>query len=545
MEQLKKILDRIVEFWNKYTRKQKGIIISVAAVVVIAFVILVFVVQKPTYVTLRQCSSYSELSEVTNLLESNGYTYEIDDATFTVRVKQEDLTNAKMVLATTNISADGYTIQDALNSSFSTTETDRNRMWQKYLESEFAKDLVRLDGIKAASVRVTLANNSNIFVNNKNEHSVAVVITPEREIDEQMAESIAQFLATSIGNSTTNKITVISTDGQTLFSGSESANSTIGSGGHFSQNQQERYRAYLEDGMKTNIRQGILSLGLYDDVTINLHLDYNFDYVKEVLTEYSVPDGMEQGYLTESYEVRSTGNNGATGIPGTDSNDDDTSYMLSDGNGNYSTYEALQYKYAPNVLVRETNGSGVSVEYGNSTMAVTFLKNVIYREEDAESLGYVNEETTWEQFKNANSQPVKLSMDDIDQDWLQYLAFSTGIDAGNIQIVAYENHYFEDLDTSGSGRPVTFWIQIALAAVILALLAFVVIRSAKPLTVEETEPELSVEDMLATTKENQPTVEDIDLHNKSETRIAIEKFVDENPEAVVLLLRNWLNEGWE
>ncbi len=544
MDQLKQILNRIVEFWNKYTRKQKGIIISVAAVVVIAFIILVLVVQKPTYVTLKQCASYSELSEVTSLLTSSGYEYEIDDATFTVRVKQEDLTNAKMTLATTNLSADGYTIQDALNSSFSTTESDRNRMWQKYLENEFAKDLVQLDGIKAASVRVTLASSSNAFISNKNEHSVAAVITPEGNIDAEMAESIAKFLATSIGNTTTNKITVISTTGQTLFSGSESSNS-VSSGSMLTANQQERYRTYLEDGMKTNIRQGILSMGLYDDVTINLHLDYNFDYVKEVLTEYSVAEGQEQGYLTESYEVRSTGNNGASGIPGTESNDDDTSYMLSDGNGNYSTYEALQYKYAPNVLVKETNGSGATVEYGNSTMAVTFLKNVIYREEEAEALGYVNEETTWEQFKNANAQPVKLNMEDIDQDWLQYLAYSTGIDASNIQIVAYENHYFEDMDTTGSGQPVAFWVQIILAVIILALLAFVVIRSAKPLTVEETEPELSVEDMLATTKEKQPTVEDIDLQNKSETRKAIEKFVDENPEAVALLLRNWLNDGWD
>lgn len=65
------------------------------------------------------------------------------------------------------------------------------------------------------------------------------------------------------------------------------------------------------------------------------------------------------------------------------------------------------------------------------------------------------------------------------------------------------------------------------------------------MAVEETEPELSVEDMLATTKENRQPVEDIDLQDKSETRVAIEKFVDENPEAVALLLRNWLNDGWE
>ena len=90
----------------------------------------------------------------------------------------------------------------------------------------------------------------------------------------------------------------------------------------------------------------------------------------------------------------------------------------------------------------------------------------------------------------------------------------------------------------------TFWLQIVLAVVILGLLAFVVMRSARPLTVEEKEPELSVEEMLASTRENQAPVEDIDLQEKSETRKAIEKFVDENPEAVALLLRNWLNEGW-
>ena len=73
---------------------------------------------------------------------------------------------------------------------------------------------------------------------------------------------------------------------------------------------------------------------------------------------------------------------------------------------------------------------------------------------------------------------------------------------------------------------------------------FIVLRSARPLTVEEKEPELSVEEMLASTKENQPSADDIDLQEKSETRKAIEKFVDENPEAVALLLRNWLNDDW-
>ena len=57
------------------------------------------------------------------------------------------------------------------------------------------------------------------------------------------------------------------------------------------------------------------------------------------------------------------------------------------------------------------------------------------------------------------------------------------------------------------------------------------------------EPELSVEDLLATTAE-ESALEDIEVNEKSELRILIEKFVDENPEAVALLLRNWLDEDW-
>ena len=66
----------------------------------------------------------------------------------------------------------------------------------------------------------------------------------------------------------------------------------------------------------------------------------------------------------------------------------------------------------------------------------------------------------------------------------------------------------------------------------------------EPVEVTETEPELSVEELLATTKENQE-LDDIEMSESSETKRMIEKFVDENPEAVANLLRNWLQNDWE
>lgn len=54
-----------------------------------------------------------------------------------------------------------------------------------------------------------------------------------------------------------------------------------------------------------------------------------------------------------------------------------------------------------------------------------------------------------------------------------------------------------------------------------------------------------VDSLLEQTAENNEPLEDIGYNEKTETRLLIEKFVDENPEAAAQLLRNWLNEDWE
>ena len=59
---------------------------------------------------------------------------------------------------------------------------------------------------------------------------------------------------------------------------------------------------------------------------------------------------------------------------------------------------------------------------------------------------------------------------------------------------------------------------------------------------EEPEPELSVETLLASTPEGE--FEDIAMEEESEIKRAINKFVEDNPEAAALLLRNWLTEEW-
>lgn len=538
MDKLKQIPKQLLDIWKKYTKKQKAIIISSVAVVAIVLVILTLVLQNPKMEVVTTCSSYNEMSQVTKLLTDNGYSYKTDETTMAVKVKAADLTKAKMILASSNIKASGYSLEDALSSSFSTTEADKQKKWQSYLESKFSTDLSSLEGVKSAAVTVVLADATNTFYATKAEASVSAVLNLEHTMDGDTAASAAQFLATSVGNTSTNKITIISTSGETLFSGSDST-ATNGTMGY---NAQQKYKAQIESTIKTSLKQSLLATRLFDDAQITMNLSLNFDSISEIATKYSAQTGRDEGLFSKSSVQKSTGGNGtASGVAGTTSNSSDTTYDVSNGTGTASEYSVETYEYLPDVIVTTTNNQPGKIVLTDSSITVTLVKNVVYNEADAKTLGYLNG-TTWDEFKanNAASTPVT-----VDDNWMTAISTGTGINTKNITVLAYQVPYFVDSPASTTAKTIAFWAQIALAVAILGILAFVIIRSAKPLTVEEKEPELSVEEMLATTKENQPPVDDIGLQEKSETRKAIEKFVDENPEAVALLLRNWLNDGWE
>ncbi len=535
-ERLKQIPAKIVEIWKSWTKKQRTIVVSVAAAVILAIGLLAFVLNQPNYQVLITCSDYTELNSVTSLLAESGFTYKIQDNTLVVKVPKSDLTNAKMAIASEDIQSDGYTFEDAMESSFTTTESDKTKKYQHYLEAKFEEDLTSMAGVRSATVNVALADDSNSFYAAQSEASVGVVLELAKNFTEDTAESMANFLATSVGNRSTNNITIISSDGTTLFSGPSNASATSG----VSYANQQKYKAQIENTTKNSLKQSLLATGLYDDLYMTLNYDLDWNAVNTIATEYST-QGDEQAIFGESYEEVSQGTNGASGTPGTTSNDDDTTYDITNGLGSTSSYEVRKYSYMPNSLVTTTTTEPGSIIYDTSSLAVTFISNVIYNEAECRELGYLDD-MTWEEFQTQNADPVRL---DVDADWLELLSAGTGIATDNITVLAYQRPFFEDEQTGGIFRQVTFWVQIALAAVILGLLALVVIRSARPLTVEEREPELSVEEMLATTKEKQPSVDEIDMQEKSETRKAIEKFVDENPEAVALLLRNWLNDGWD
>ena len=68
-EQVQNILNKITEWWKKFNTKQKALLISIVAVIIVALVILAAVVSKPNMVTLHECQTTAEAGTVKDLLD--------------------------------------------------------------------------------------------------------------------------------------------------------------------------------------------------------------------------------------------------------------------------------------------------------------------------------------------------------------------------------------------------------------------------------------------------------------------------------------------
>lgn len=530
-DKAKEILNRIVEWWNKFTPKQKTIIVCAFAGVILAIGILSYVLTRPQYSVLKICDSTAVAAEVTELLESNEITNYTSQDALTIYVLDEQLSEARLVLGANDISSEGFGIEDVTSGGFSTTESDKQKRYVYYKETKMEEDLRANDFVKEAHVTLTVPEDDGTLISQNLDSSASVVLELAGDMPSEVATSLAHYIATALGNSNTDNVTIIDTVGNLLFSGETQAAGVGNVSTQFAAKQE------AEKLVKQEVKSVLLGTTLYDAVEVASNLSLDFSSYKETDHNYYVADGLSQGYLASENLYSSENESGIGGEPGTGSNDEDgATYVIQDSDGSTSTVTEEERKYLPSETVTEKITPAGLIVYDESSVSVTAKKLHMYNEEELEDQGLLDD-ITWEEFKLANADQIKL---DVDEDMYSIVQTATGIPIENISIVAYEVPVF--LDKEGANVQATDVIQILLIIAILAVLAFVVIRSMRLQKEEDTEEELAVENLLQSTPDAE--IENIDLDSKSDARKMIEKCVDENPEAVANLLRNWLTEDW-
>lgn len=537
LDRLKAIQTKLVEFWNRFTSKQKTLIVSISAAVIFTLVALIWLLNRTKYVQLVSFENTADASAANEILTEAGIKYTVSNDGLVFSVDEKNESAARLVLGQNNIAADKDTsYDDAFNNSMSTTDAERKKKQIIYDQKQLEKDLQSMDGVKQASVHISVPDTSNSLLSETKESSASVMLITDANFDaEFQVEGIANFVATTIGNSNTDNVRIVDQAGNLLLGG-DTSSSTTGKAAAVT-----KIKDQVTASFKDQVRNLFVSAGVYNDAEVAANLDISLDE-EEILDEHYYTDDEvdDTGPMSSYYSYSAENADGVSGIPGTDSNDGTVNdYNIVNGTTANSNANVIQQKFDTSKKTTSTKKAIGSVNTDNSSVALVLSRYVIYDEAKMKKAGELKG-TNFEAFQQQNDERKPI---EVDEETYALVEQATGISADRIKIQAFEVPLFYPQE-QGTMDTVANYLQFVLAILIVALLCFVVFKGMKPVEVTELEPELSVEALLATTKENQ-TLEDIEFSDKSATRQQIERFVDENPEEVALLLRNWLNDDWD
>jgi len=526
-ETFEQMSNQVTEKWGNLSKSQKvKIYIGVAALIIT--IIIIALISRPKTKPLYRNLDLKQVSEVTTVLTEQKIKYKLLDDGTTIEVSEKQLDEAKLILAREDVPKGQYNFDDAITSTMSTTEDEKKAKMNHLKQVELQQTLESMDDIEKAQVTLVIPEEKNSFIESKQQSSASVLLTLHNELTSKQIEGIARLISSSVENLNMKNINIIDSKGANLYIGSDDSNLALGK-------QQE-----LKGAAETSIKAKVIELlgAMYDDVRISPNLILDFDTYEEVSEVYTPQfEGDKRGIIQKENDSKSSSTNTQNGAePGVANNGGDTpTYQTGSGANGESKSNTGEITYVNDKKVSTTVNNPGDINFKASSLAVNLFKNKVYREQDIAS---TLAGTTWEQFKEQNKDQKAIA---IDSAIAASISNATGIE--NIIVQGYEKPVF--IDQEAYVINYKDYLPFVLILLILIIIVIAVMKFRKHEDVVEVEPELEVEEMLKVAKE-QVELEGIEVKETLETKRQIDKFVDEKPEAVANLLRNWLSEDdWE
>lgn len=505
LDSLRNLQEQLIEYWKSIEKNKKIKIVAISFVLILTITAGLLYLTRTKYEVLYGNLSLKDMAEVSARLDEMGITWKSSDDQRSILVAAEDKSRAKIELANYGLPKEGYTYTDAFNdSSWTMTDYDKKQREKLALRSELASKISDISGIASAEVFISEKESTSFILENEDTKTTASVYiekSSRNPISAEKVNSIKHLVASAV-TMNVEDVTVIDDDGKLL--GQENEDELFGT---------DVYT--VKEGLEARINNSIIKfleniVGI-GNVDVMSSVNINMDSEKTTIVEFAPPiEGNEEGLIRSLEEVEENMIGGTVGgPPGTETNIEDNQSLDDDGN---------RYSKVSRVINNELNEINREIrkapgEVSAITVAVLINKDALL---DGELTQERQEELT------------------------ELIYAATGLDTKQVQISA-ENFSKPIMDIEGDTAASFNLVYIILGT--LALLALVIgyilyDRSKKKKLEEEEYEEIMLEKTMI-----QEDVDELEFkEEESNMKSQINKFVEKKPEAVVQLLRNWLNE---
>ncbi|MCL2752602.1 MAG: hypothetical protein FWE44_00455 [Defluviitaleaceae bacterium] len=552
-EKLQGWYNAVLEKWKGLTKSQKIKVTAIAATVLLALVLTLVFTLRTVWTPAFDVGDAAAAAAVQEVLADEGIRSQFDQATLQVSVPQADFARARLTAQRSPALSDpGIDWREVFDmAGMGITNTMQHHMIVQATETSIERALIGTGIINSATVTLVVPN-TPVLIRSLSPSSASVIIGGAGRLTPEDGRAVALHVMRSVQGLTLDNITVTDTDFNLLFDGGEMV---VGSGG-------APVLAAIVAAERMQLERNVRNIfPMIDDLRVSAHVAVDISERINEAIRYSNPyEGGGQGGLIDSESHHtivavSSGEGFALepgvitqGFPG-------SAPLLGEGLDEVVTvlFDDQGFRqHLHNRYIEHSTTPAGSIVAEDSGISIMAINDRIFDRADLVLREVIDDsESDWAVFQYENSANVRIEGDFTD--YIAMAATATGIPAENISFMMYEMNHFIDFAPT-TPLPLTQIILLALTVIFIALLTFGLIRRAQPQTIDDIEPELSVEDLLVSSQledamEAEMTeterLAQIRHEQDSAVKSQIDKFATEKPESVAQLLRNWINEDWE
>lgn len=339
---------------NKYKLKWDGmdknnrlrIVLSFIVILASAIVAIVFV-SNPNYTELITASS-NDIGQMSKTLTASKIDHKVSADRTTIRVKESDMDEAQIALSQSGLITDGTKFKDSLEQiTFSTTKSDKDKIYKEYYEAKLAEKLTKMDCIRSAVVTfATPEKSAFLTATEEDKPTASIMVTPSTTLSAGQVEGIVKMVAASVERLEEKNVTIIDNKGNILNEADDFQATGVS-------NKQLEFQKQKKTEIEKQIKQ-LLSVAA-DEVIVmaNIICDFDQETIASVKYETPIEDSDKGLVLNENILKENLQNMDYGAVPGTDLNQGTGATITSSGTGGTYTKTSTVSSYQLNEESRE------------------------------------------------------------------------------------------------------------------------------------------------------------------------------------------------
>ncbi len=324
-EQLLRMREKAIEYWNRYNNRQKLMFGAAVLFLLVAIILFVLYASRPEYIPLYSNDlSEQEVGEIKEALDAQGYAYQLAPSGRNILVPRKDAANITVDLAAKGIPKSGSISYEVFsqNLGFGTSDRQLDVIERDAMQNELASLIKRINGVQDAEVMLSLPEES-VFINPNNNQqataSVVVQVEPGKGLDQDQIRALYYLVSRSVPDLPLENIVITNQYSQMLTLEDDSGTSSM------KVEEQLKIQRQVQQEIQSGIQNMLGAIIGWDKVLVHTYIKLNFDKERRVenLVE-PVNEETNEGLAISIERIQETfqgSGEAAGGIAGTEATD--------------------------------------------------------------------------------------------------------------------------------------------------------------------------------------------------------------------------------